>query len=48
MRRIFRFRASSSPQAQIAGALLVETKNAPAIANVRVQDVTRKKNFIKK
>jgi hypothetical protein len=34
-------------QAKIAGRSWRKTKNAPAIANVRAQDVTRKKNFMK-
>jgi hypothetical protein len=34
-------------QAKIAGRSWRKTKNAPAIANVRAQGVTRKKNFMK-
>jgi hypothetical protein len=33
---------------KLPGAFGEPTKNAPAIANVRVQDVRRKKNFAKK
>jgi hypothetical protein len=40
--------ATISLQAKIAGRFWKPTKNAPAIANVRVQEVRRKKKFSKK
>jgi hypothetical protein len=40
--------ATISLQAKIAGRFWKPTKNAPAIANVRAQEVRRKKKFLKK
>jgi hypothetical protein len=40
--------ATISLQAKIAGRFWEPTKNAPAIANVRAQEVRRKKKFLKK
>jgi len=40
--------ATISLQAKIAGRFWETTKNAPAIANVPVQEVRRKKKFSKK
>jgi hypothetical protein len=40
--------ATTSLQAKIAGRFWEPTKNAPAIANVRAQEVRRKKKFSKK
>jgi hypothetical protein len=40
--------ANISLQAKIAGRFWRTTKNAPAIANVRAQEVRRKKKFLKK
>jgi hypothetical protein len=39
--------AGSVPKRKLPGALGEPPKNAPAIANVRVQDARRKKKFIK-